>query len=47
MEGNNHNIQIKYKKRVRDNQKFDSFEELKRQILGDIEVSKNYFSLIK
>lgn len=47
IEVNNHNIQIKFIKRVRDNQKFDSFEELKKQILDDIEVSKNYFSLIK
>lgn len=47
IEVNNHNIQIKFIKRVRDNQKFDSFEELKKQILNDIEVSKNYFSLIK
>ncbi|MCG3675028.1 bifunctional riboflavin kinase/FAD synthetase [Aliarcobacter butzleri] len=47
IEVNNHNIQIKFIKRVRDNQKFDSFEELKKQILDDIEISKNYFSLIK
>ncbi|MFW2380029.1 riboflavin kinase, partial [Aliarcobacter butzleri] len=47
IEVNNHNIQIKFIKRVRDNQKFESFEELKKQILDDIEVTKYYFSLIK
>ena len=37
-------IQLKkiYKK-IRDNQKFESFEELKNQILKDINLTKDYF----
>jgi riboflavin kinase/FMN adenylyltransferase len=35
--------QIKFLKRIRDNQKFDSFEELKKQILNDIQTAKNFF----
>ncbi len=35
--------QIKFLKRVRDNQKFNNFEELKKQILKDIDIAKTYF----
>jgi riboflavin kinase / FMN adenylyltransferase len=36
-------IQIKFFKKLRDNKKFDSFEELKEQILFDIKEAKEYF----
>jgi riboflavin kinase/FMN adenylyltransferase len=36
-------IQIKFIKKIRENLKFDSFEELKNQIDKDIETTKNYF----
>lgn len=36
-------IQIKFIKKIRDNLKFDSFDELKNQIDKDIETTKNYF----
>lgn len=41
----NHSVQIKFIKKVRDNKKFDSFEELKDQIMDDIKVAKEYFAL--
>jgi len=41
----NENIGIKFYKKVRDNQKFNSFEELKKQILNDINECKDFFSL--
>ncbi len=36
-------IQIKFIKKIRENLKFDNFEELKNQIDKDIETTKNYF----
>jgi riboflavin kinase / FMN adenylyltransferase len=36
--------QIKFLKKIRDNQEFNSFEELKEQILKDIESAKKFFS---
>ena len=36
-------IEIKFYKKLRDNKKFDSFEELKEQILVDIKEAKEYF----
>lgn len=36
-------IEIKFYKKLRDNKKFDSFEELKEQILFDIKEAKEYF----
>lgn len=47
IEVHNHNIQIKFIKMIRDNQKFDSFEKLKNQIFNDIKISKEYFFSIK
>ena len=43
IKNNNHTTQIKFCEKLRDNQKFDSFEELKNQILDDIKYAKNYF----
>lgn len=40
---NNYTTQIKFIKKIRDNQKFESFEELKNQILKDINLTKDYF----
>lgn len=40
---NNYTTQIKFYEKLRDNQKFDNFEELKKQILDDIESARNYF----
>lgn len=40
---NNYTTQIKFYEKLRDNQKFDSFEELKKQIFNDIESARNYF----
>lgn len=37
-------IQIKFYKKLRDNKKFDAYEDLKEQILLDIKDSKKYFS---
>ena len=37
-------IEIKFLKKLRDNKKFESFEELKEQILFDIKTAKEYFS---
>jgi riboflavin kinase/FMN adenylyltransferase len=42
----NRSVQIKFIKRIRDNQKFDSMEKLKNQIIDDIKVAKKHF-LIK
>ena len=39
----NYEIQIKFFKKLRDNKKFDSFEELKEQILFDIKEAQEYF----
>ena len=36
-------IQIKFLEKIRDNKKFDSFIELKNEILKDIETAKKYF----
>ena len=43
IEEKNYTTQIKFYKKIRDNQKFDSFEELKKQIFKDIETTKDYF----
>jgi riboflavin kinase / FMN adenylyltransferase len=43
IKNSNYTTQIKFIKRIRDNQKFNGFEELKNQILNDIESTKNYF----
>ncbi len=43
IEEKDYTTQIKFYKKIRDNQKFDSFEELKNQIFKDIETTKNYF----
>ena len=43
IQNDNHTTQIKFYDKLRDNQKFDSFEELKNQILEDIKSAKNYF----
>ena len=40
---NNYTTQIKFYEKLRDNQKFDSFEKLKKQIFNDIESARNYF----
>ena len=41
----NSNISIKFHKKLRDNQKFDSFEKLKQHIINDINDCKIYFNL--
>jgi riboflavin kinase/FMN adenylyltransferase len=43
IEDKDYKIQIKFCDKIRDNKKFDSFEELKNQILDDIKSAKNYF----
>lgn len=43
IKNNNHTTQIKFCEKLRDNQKFDSFESLKKQIFDDINLAKNYF----
>ena len=43
IEEKDYTTQIKFYKKIRDNQKFDSFEELKNQIFEDINLAKNYF----
>ncbi len=43
IENKDYTIQIKFCEKIRDNKKFDSFEELKNQILNDITSTKNYF----
>ncbi len=43
IENKDYKIQIKFCDKIRDNKKFDSFEELKNQILDDLKSAKNYF----
>ena len=43
IKNSDYTTQIKFYEKLRDNQKFDSFEELKNQILDDINLAKNYF----
>jgi len=38
------NIEIKFFERLRDNKKYDNLDELKKQILEDIENAKSYFA---
>ncbi|WP_428025181.1 bifunctional riboflavin kinase/FAD synthetase [Arcobacter sp.] len=38
-------VSIKFYEKTRDNKKFDSFEDLKNQILNDINDCKNYFKI--
>ncbi len=38
-------VQVKFFKKIRDNQKFESFDELKIQIDKDIKEAKNFFSI--
>jgi riboflavin kinase/FMN adenylyltransferase len=40
---NNNKLKIQFIDKLRDNQKFDSFDNLKNQILKDIEDTKKYF----
>ncbi len=41
---NNYNfVEVKFYMKLRDNEKFDSFDELKTQILKDIELTKIFF----
>jgi riboflavin kinase / FMN adenylyltransferase len=37
-------VQVKFLKKLRDNKKFEKFEELKKQILDDIESAKEFFN---
>jgi riboflavin kinase / FMN adenylyltransferase len=39
----NYTTQIKFFEKIRNNEKFYSFESLKKQIFDDIELAKNYF----
>jgi riboflavin kinase / FMN adenylyltransferase len=41
----NYTIQIKFLGKLRDNKKFASFEDLKKQIFRDIEESRKYFAI--
>ena len=41
----NFNIKIDFFKKIRDNKKFNSLEELKIQLNEDLEYSKNYFNI--
>ena len=43
IENKDYKIQIKFYEKSRENKKFDNFEELKNQILEDINLAKNYF----
>ena len=43
IKNNNYCTQIKFYEKIRDNQKFDSFEELKNQIFDDIKLARNFF----
>jgi riboflavin kinase/FMN adenylyltransferase len=43
IKNSNYTTQIKFYEKLRDNKKFDSFEELKKQILNDIETARIYF----
>ncbi len=36
-------IEIKFLKRIRDNKKFDIYEDLKKEILNDINIAKNWW----
>ena len=38
------NIELVFYKKTRDNKKYDKFEDLKKEILNDIEVAKKYFT---
>ena len=38
------NVQIKFFKKIRDNKYFDKYENLRHQILDDIDVVKNHFT---
>jgi riboflavin kinase / FMN adenylyltransferase len=40
---NNYTTQIKFYEKIRNNEKFDNFESLKKQILDDIELVRKYF----
>lgn len=44
IKNSDYTTQIKFYEKLRDNKKFDSFEELKNQILRDIENCKEYFN---
>ncbi|WP_121627962.1 bifunctional riboflavin kinase/FAD synthetase [Poseidonibacter antarcticus] len=44
IKNDDYEIAIKFYKKIRDNEKFGSFEELKKQILSDINVAKVYFT---
>ena len=39
----NYTTQIKFYEKIRNNEKFDNFESLKKQILDDIELVRKYF----
>ena len=43
IKNNDHTTQIKFFKKLRNNKKFNSFEELKEQILNDINIARIYF----
>ena len=43
IKNDDYEIEIKFFKKLRDNKKFDTFEELKEQILFDIKEAKDYF----
>ncbi|MBP7769717.1 MAG: bifunctional riboflavin kinase/FAD synthetase [Aliarcobacter sp.] len=43
IKNSNYTTQIKFYEKLRDNKKFDSFEELKKQILNDIQSVRIYF----
>lgn len=43
IKNSNYITQIKFYEKLRDNKKFDSFDELKKQILNDIETARIYF----
>ncbi|MBU0924824.1 bifunctional riboflavin kinase/FAD synthetase [bacterium] len=43
IKNSNYTTQIKFYEKLRDNKKFDSFDELKKQILNDIETARIYF----
>jgi riboflavin kinase/FMN adenylyltransferase len=39
----NYTTQVKFYEKIRDNKKFDSFEDLKKQIFDDIKFTRKYF----
>ena len=43
IENKDYKTQIKFCEKIRDNKKFDTFEELKNQIINDIKSANNYF----